>query len=118
MGNCIAIIRKKSKAVKNLTVTKHRIEDKVIEVVREMLSEGNMQLIAREISSLCNIEMENPNFKRLQRLINENNKQKANLLKSLKIGKASPNAASYVFNEIDKMDKELAELEKLKAGRQ
>lgn len=114
-GKLHSYYKEKGKGCKNLTVTKHRIEDKVIEVVREMLSEGNMQLIACEISSLCNIEMENPNFKRLQRLINENNKQKANLLKSLKIGKASPNAASYVFNEIDKMDKELAELEKLKA---
>ncbi len=44
-------------------------------------------------------------------MINKNNKQKANPLKSLIIGKASPNAASYVFSEIDKMDKELAELD-------
>lgn len=96
-GKLHSYYKEKGKGCKSFTVTKHRIENKVIEVVREMLSEENMQLIAREISSLCNIEMENPNFKRLQRLINENNKQKANLLKSLKIGKASPNAASYVF---------------------
>lgn len=42
----------------------------------------------------------------------ENSKQKANLLESLKVGKASATAANYVFSEIDRLEKEAAELEK------
>lgn len=103
--------KEKGKGCRNLTVTKRKIEDKVIAIVRDMLTEENQQLIASEISALCNNEMDNPNLKRLQRLIKENNKQKANLLQSLKVGKASATAANYVFSEIDKLEKEVADLE-------
>ena len=104
--------RENSKNCKSLTVKKNEIEDKVIEVVRSMLTEENQLIIAHEISALCEQEQDNPNLKRLQRLIKENNKQKANLLESLKVGKASATAANYVFAEIDKLEHETAELEK------
>jgi hypothetical protein len=62
----------------------------VIEVVRDMLTEENQQLIAREISALCK---DNPNLKRFQRLIKENNKQKSRPPRFLKgrqsIGRSS-----------------------------
>lgn len=111
-GKLHSYYKEKNKGCKNLTVTKHRIEDKVIEVVRDMLTEDNQRVIAREISALCEQEQDNPNLKRLQRLLKENGKQKANLLESLKVGKASATAANYVFGEIDRLEKESAELEK------
>ena len=105
--------RKKSKKCKiNYNIPKLKIEDAVINTVREMLTQGNMELIAREISALCEREQDNPNVKRLRRLIKDNEKEKANLLKSLKVGNASASAANYVFSEIDKLEKEAAELEK------
>ncbi len=73
------------------------MEDKVIEVVRDMLTEDNQRIIAHEISVLCEQAQDNPNLKRLQRLLKENSKQKANLLESLKVGKASATAANYVL---------------------
>ncbi|AFM43395.1 site-specific recombinase, DNA invertase Pin [Desulfosporosinus acidiphilus SJ4] len=106
---------RENKGCKRLTIIKHKIEDKVIEVVRDMLTEDNQRIIAREISALCEQEQNNPNLKRLQQLMKENNKQKANLLESLKVGKASATAANFVFAEIDRLEKEAAELEKLTA---
>ncbi len=82
-GKLHSYYREKNKGCKRLTFTKHKIEDKVIEVLRDMLTEDNQRMIAREISSLCEQERDNPNFKRLQRLMKENSKQKANLLESL-----------------------------------
>jgi hypothetical protein len=72
---------------KSLTIPKSTIEDKVIEVIREMLTEENQQIIAREIAALCEQEQDNPHVKRLKKLIKENDKAKANLLQSLKVGK-------------------------------
>jgi len=111
-GKLYSYYKEKNKGCKNLTVIKRKIEDKVIEVVRDMLTEDNQRVIAREISALCEQEQDNPNLKRLQRLLKENSKQKANLLESLKVGKASVTAANYVFGEIDRLEKEAAELEK------
>jgi DNA invertase Pin-like site-specific DNA recombinase len=96
---------------KNLTIPKSTIEDKVIEVIRDMLTEENQQTIAREISALCEQEQGNPHVKRLKKLIKENEKAKANLLQSLKVGKASVTAANYVFSEIDRIEKETATFE-------
>lgn len=74
-----------------------------------MLTGENQWLIAIKISAFCENEIDNPNLKRLQRLIKDNSKQKANLLQSLKVGKASATAANYVFSEIDKLEKEAAD---------
>lgn len=104
--------RKKSKKCKkNHTIQKLKIEDAVIDAVRAMLTLDNMRMIAHEISALCEQEKDNPNVKRLRRLLKDNEKEKTNLLKSLKVGKASATAANYVFSEIDKLEKEAAELE-------
>jgi len=62
-----------------------------------MLTEENQRMIAHEISMLCEQERDNPNLKRLQRLLKENSKQKTNLLESLKVGKASATAVNYVL---------------------
>jgi DNA invertase Pin-like site-specific DNA recombinase len=110
-GKLYSYYKEKGKGCRNLTVTKRKIEDKVIAVVRDMLTEENQRIIAGEISALCENESDNPNLKRLQRLIKDNNKQKSNLLQSLKVGEASAAAANYVFSEIDKLEKEVAELE-------
>lgn len=110
-GTLYSYYKEKSKRCQSLTVAKQRIEDKIVATVREMLTEANQLIIAREISALCEQEQDNPNLKRLQRLLKENGKQKTNLLESLKVGKASATAANYVFNEIDRLEKEAADLE-------
>jgi len=52
----------------------------------------------------------NPNLKRLQRLIKANEKEKTNLIKSLRVGKASATATSIVLSEIDRIEHETEEL--------
>jgi hypothetical protein len=105
--------RKKSKECKkNHTTPKAKIEDAGINTMRDMLTPDNLKIIAFEISALCEREKDNPNVKRLRRLVKDNEKEKANLLKALKAGSASPTAASYVFTEIDRLEKEVVELEK------
>jgi len=99
------------KGCKSLTVPKSIIEDRVIEIVRLMLTEENRKIIASEISALCEQEKDNPHVKRLKKLIKENEKAKANLLESLKVGKASASTANYIFSEIDRLEKETAEFE-------
>lgn len=111
-GKLYSYYKEKAKGCQALTIAKQKTEDKIIEVVRDMLTEKNQLMIAREISALCEQEQDNPNLKRLQRLLKENGKQKTNLLESLKVGKASAAAANYIFSEIDKLEKEAADLEK------
>ena len=111
-GTLYSYYKEKSKGCQSLTVTKQRVEDKVIEIVRNMLTEKNQRMIACEISALCEHEKDNPHLKRLQRLMKENRKQKTNLLESLKVGKASATTANYVFGEIDRLEKEATEMEK------
>ncbi|MCL2855756.1 MAG: hypothetical protein FWE21_09100 [Defluviitaleaceae bacterium] len=104
--------KEKGKGCKNFTVKKNEIENKVIEIVLDMLTEENQLMIATQISELCEQEKDNPNLKRLQNLIKENNKEKSNLLKSLKVGNATASVTNYVFGEIYRLEKEVAELEK------
>jgi DNA invertase Pin-like site-specific DNA recombinase len=103
--------QERKRGCKNLTITKSVIEEKVICVVRDMLTLENQRIIANEISALCEQEQDNPHVKRLKKLIKQNEKEKANLLQSLKVGKASATAANYVFSEIDRIEKETADLE-------
>jgi predicted RNA binding protein with dsRBD fold (UPF0201 family) len=110
-GKLHSYYKEKGGGCMKLTIHKKKTEDKVIQAVRDLLTEENQRIIAREISALCEQEQDNPNVKRLQRLIKENEKAKANLLESLKVGKASASTANYVFSEIDKLEKEAAELE-------
>jgi hypothetical protein len=56
-GKLYSYYKEKSKKCKNLTVTKRMIEDKVIEVVQEMLTDGNQKLIARVVSLLCQADL-------------------------------------------------------------
>jgi len=111
-GKYYSYYKEKTTTCKSLKVAKQEIEDKVIDVVLDtVMTEDNQRIIASEISTLCEKEQFNPNLKRLQRLVKELNTQKANLLESLKVGKASATAANYVFSEIDRIDKEISELE-------
>lgn len=110
-GNLHSYYKEKINGCKKLSIVKHKIEDRVVEIVLDMLTEENQRMIAHEISELCEQERDNPNLKRLQRLIKENEKQKANLLESLKVGKASATTANYVFEEIDKLEREIAAFE-------
>ncbi|MCL2638894.1 MAG: recombinase family protein [Oscillospiraceae bacterium] len=103
--------QERKKGCKNLIIKKSIIEEKVIGVVRDMLTEENQRIIANEISALCEQEKDNPSVKRLKKLIKDNEKAKANLLESLKVGKATATAANYVFSEIDRIERETAELE-------
>ena len=66
-------------------VQKDYIEDLIVEQAREILTDDNINKIADEVVKLANKERENAVLKRLNKMLKENEKQKANLFDSLKI---------------------------------
>ena len=84
-------------------VQKDYIEDLVIEQARAILTDENIKKIAETVVDLANKEKENTVLKRLNKLLKENEKQKANLFDSLKICDIDSVKRS-IFEEINKMD--------------
>ena len=84
-------------------VQKDYIEDLIVEQAREILTDDNINKIADEVVKLANKERENTVLKRLNKMLKENEKQKANLFDSLKICDID-SVRHSIFEEINKME--------------
>ena len=92
---------------KKKPVKKSLIEDTVIDEVLAVLTDENVDKLARRISDLSMAEGNTDAIKRLNRLIKENEKAMANLIAAIEKGKAVE-----VFSaQIEKRQKERADLE-------
>ena len=97
----------KRKRCKKKTVRKAYIEDKVITETRRILTPEYIDKIAKSVVATCEKERNTDNLKRLTKLIRENEKATANLIKALEEGKA----ADVISAQIEKRQTEKAELE-------
>ncbi len=86
-------------------VQKDYIEDLVVEQARNILTDENIKQIANKVVELANQEKDSSNLRRLNKLLKENEKQKANLLDSLKICNID-SVKQSIFEELNKMDVE------------
>jgi len=100
----------KLKTCKKSNVQKDYIEDLVVAKAREILTDERIEQISKEIVKLADKERKNSTLSHLEKLLNENNKQKNNLLDSL----AQCNIDSVrnsIFERIAKMEEEKVNLE-------
>lgn len=100
--------RKKQCNKKN--VKKELIEDIVVEEARNILTDENIEKIAKTVVKLVEEEKDTSTLKRLQNLLKQNEKQKANLFDSLKVCDID-SVRKSIFEEMVKIDAEHSDIE-------
>jgi DNA invertase Pin-like site-specific DNA recombinase len=100
----------KKKVCKKKYVKRDPLENLVVAECRRLLTDENIDKIAQEVVAICDEEREATNVKRLQKLLADNDKQKLNLLNSLKLCDVD-SVRKTIFDELARMDTEKSELE-------
>ena len=91
---------------------KEYIENIVIEKARNILTDNQINIIAKAIYELAQKELnDNTNLKRLTKRLKDNEQQKKNLVDSLKMCNID-SARQAIFDEMQKMEEERQEIEK------
>lgn len=80
---------RKKKLCSKKNVQKDYIEDRVVRLAREQLTDENIAKIASAVVAVCEKEKEGGDYKRLEKLSRDTEKQKSNLVDALKFGKAT-----------------------------
>lgn len=91
-------------------VKKEDIEDIVVKEARNILTDENINKIAETVVKLAEQEKDTSTLKRLQNLLNQNEKQKANLFDSLKVCDID-SVRKSIFEEMVKVDAEHSDIE-------
>lgn len=90
-------------------VQKDYIENYVIDIAKDLLTDERIDLIAQGVVDFAKTEMDNSNVKRLNKIIKENEKQKDNLFSSLKLCEID-SVKKSIFEEIAKMEEKNKQL--------
>ena len=99
---------RKRKQCKKKNVTKDYIEDLVVNLARNQLTNENIKKIAVAVAAQCEKEKDSPNMQRLTALIRENEKTTSNLLNAIEQGQA----VDIIANRLEQKKLERTELEK------
>ena len=89
-------------------VPKALIEDRVVSLAREQLTDENIAKIAAAIEAICKQEREDADYKRLEKMKRDAAKQKSNLVDALKFGKAT----ATIVEEITKLEASQDDIER------
>lgn len=100
--------RKKLCSKKN--VQKEYIEDLVVEEARNILTDENIDKISKMVVKLAEKEKDATTLKTLNKLLKENEKQKANLFDSLKVCEID-SVRKSIFEEMVKIEQEHTDIE-------
>ena len=98
----------KKKLCDKKSIPKDRLENLVVNETKALLTDENIDMIAKEVVALSKNESNTPTLKRLQKLLRENKKATTNLIKALETGQA----AEIITEQIAKRQKERTEIEK------
>ncbi len=91
-------------------VKKEDIEDIIVKEARNILTDENINKIAKTVVKLVEKEKDTSTLKRLQNLLKQNEKQKANLFDSLKVCDID-SVRKSIFEEMVNIDKEHTDIE-------
>lgn len=91
---------RKKKLCSKKNVQKDYIEDRVVRLARAQLSDENIAKIANAVVAACEKEKGNGDYKRLEKLRRDTEKQKSSLVDALKYGKAT----ETLLEEIAKLE--------------
>ena len=100
----------KKKTCAKKYVRRDPLENLVVEQCCKLLTEENIDKIAKEVVAICDEERETTNLSRLQKLLIDNDKHKLNLLSSLKLCDLD-SVRKTIFEELANMERERSELE-------
>lgn len=103
--------KSKIKLCDKKSVQKQYIEDLVVDKARSLLTKDNITKIANSVVEYAEKEKDTTNYKRIIKALKDNEKQKINLLVSLKLCDLD-NVRKTIFEEINKMDLDHRDLEK------
>ena len=98
----------KKKTCHKKPISKDRLENLVIEETKCILTDNNIDLIAKEVVKICQTESNSSTIQRLERLLKENAKATTNLIKALETGQA----ADIIAEQLVKRQAERKELER------
>lgn len=98
--------KSKEKLCDKKAVQKDYIEDIVVEQARSILTSENIKKIAETVVKLSKKNLDNTELKRLNKILKEKEKQKANLFDSLKMCE-NDIVRTSIFEEMGKMEEEL-----------
>lgn len=96
---------------KRKNIPKDYLEDLVIEKAREILTDENIEILANGVMEYLKKQEDKTDLKRLEKLMNKKEKEKANLLDSLKQCNIDI-VKNTIFEEIQKVEKEKVEIQK------
>ncbi len=95
------MMEKNKKAPARARAKEDFIEGRVVQLARAQLTDESIAQIASAVAPLCEKEKESGDYKRLEKLRRDNGKQKANLVDTLKFGKAT----ETLLEEVAKLGK-------------
>lgn len=100
---------KRKHICKRKNVRKEFIENLVVEYARNILTEENINKIAKTTMELINKEKDNSTLKYLERNLKEQEKQKENLINSLKVCNID-SVRQSIFEEMEKIENEIKDI--------
>jgi len=102
---------KAKKKCEKRNVRKQEIEDLIIKICRNALTDDNIEKIANDVVAFNEAEQKNNEYlKRLKKAVADNEKQQANLMNTLKLCE-DDNIKRLILVEMAQMDKESNELQ-------
>ena len=107
-----ACTKRENKACKRKGIRKEHLERMVVSETKKLLTNKNINIIAKEIVALCKKENNTPVVQRLKRLIKENENATKNLIKALELGEAADIITKTLVQkkaERDELEKQLVQ---------
>ena len=102
--------KSRKKLCNKKNVPKQYIEDLVVEEARNILTDTNIERIAKTVVELADKERDTTKLEKLNKLLKENEKQKTNLFDSLKVCDID-SVRKSIFEEIVKVEQEHTDIE-------
>ena len=99
---------RKKKECDKKNVIKEYIENVVVKLAREQLTDNNIDLISKCVAAECEKDNNNLNYKRLSALLRENEKATTNLLNAIEQGQA----VDIISQRLNQKQQDKEELEK------
>jgi DNA invertase Pin-like site-specific DNA recombinase len=109
--SCVNRVKKPQKCDKK-NVPKDYIEDLVIKLCRDQLTDENINKIASEVIAICEEGKDTSNFKILEDNLKKLGKQKQKLVQSLKVGANNESFQAMIYDEFESIEKQELEIKK------
>jgi len=109
---CANQVNKKTRTCNKKRIGKQQIENLVVDLCYRQLSDENIRKITDEVMAICEQDKDTNNYAMLKNNLKNLEKQKKNLIKSLKIGSRDENFQAMIYEEFKSLEKQEIEIQK------